>query len=219
MNSIFFHVATIGQYKHILSEIINCINISGLEDYADSINLGIVGTEHIEFKKNKYHILYQNSDISKYEFLTLKKMQEFCVNNPIGNVLYIHTKGASTQKNICIDDWRKYMSYFLITKYKECITFLDEYEAVGVDWRTDPVPHFSGNFWWAKASYIATLPDIEYLSRPDAPYVLSVRHNAEFWIGMNNPKVKILWDCGINQYNRHLYRYEPKNYEGKTYDT
>jgi hypothetical protein len=42
-------------------------------------------------------------------------------------------------------------------------------------------PHFSGNFWWTKASYINTL-DHEYLDNPNRLF-------REFWIG-TNPNVK-----------------------------
>jgi len=38
--------------------------------------------------------------------------------------------------------------------------------------------YYMGNFWWAKCSYINTLPDIKKLD-------WNVRYNAEYWIGMN----------------------------------
>jgi hypothetical protein len=212
-NAVFFHIATIGSYVSIMNEMVGCINSSGILNNVDFVGLGVVGNGPVTVHSPKFPILYRNADVKKCEFITLKSLQDYCKRNHSSKVLYIHTKGVSTPANPCIDDWRKYMSYFLIEKYKDCISYLDEFDTVGVDWRTDPVPHFSGNFWWAKGGYIASLPCIEGLSRPDAPHVISVRHNAEFWIGMNKPKTKILWDCGINQYSRHLHRYPREMYQ------
>ena len=33
----------------------------------------------------------------------------------------------------------------------------------GVNYREDPIPHYSGSFWWANSSHIRRLPDPETL--------------------------------------------------------
>jgi hypothetical protein len=40
-------------------------------------------------------------------------------------------------------------------------------------------PLFAGNFWWARAKYLATLPEPETENR----------RQAEGWVGLGGPKV------------------------------
>ena len=44
-------------------------------------------------------------------------------------------------------------------------------------------PHYSGGFWWAKASYVATCLDLKYLDHP-------LRFMREFFIGSGKPNEK-----------------------------
>ena len=50
--------------------------------------------------------------------------------------------------------------------------------------------HFSGNFWWAKTSYLKDLPQIIGYNKMDA----------EFWLFKNNPTYKDLHSSGLNHY-------------------
>jgi hypothetical protein len=123
---------------------------------------------------------------NKEEADTLKWVRDYSAKNPEDYILYFHMKGISKQ-NRNTEDWRRYMEYFVIEKWKDCVAKLDEgYDCCGVMWNTDtPIgmhPHFSGNFWWAKTSYINTL-DHTYL---DAEF----RWDREFWIG-TNPDAKV----------------------------
>jgi hypothetical protein len=92
---------------------------------------------------------------------------------------------------------------------------LETNDTVGVDLRDYPTLHYSGNFWWANALYINTLPEpyvfnnLEQYPNP----LHSLRHNQEFWICYHKDKLhKSQWDCGINCYERHLHRYNPELY-------
>jgi len=118
-------------------------------------------------------------------------------------------KGISDPNNLCLIDWRNYMLYFLVEKYKICLDILKTYDTCGVDLRLDPVEHYSGNFWWSTANHINNLPEFK-----DMNIILSERHKAEFWI-CSNGKHNNLWNCGINQMERHLHRYLENEYRGK----
>jgi hypothetical protein len=66
---------------------------------------------------------------------------------------------------------------------------LDTHDCVSCLWKTSKVstdapPHFSGNIWWSKSSYINTLNIAMLQSRH--------RYDREFWIGSGLPKVKIM---------------------------
>jgi len=207
-NNIFFHIATMGNYQEVVDEISSKIN-----DKFDNVFVGIVGDKKVNIPSH-YKILYQNDDVSNFEFLTLEHLQSYCKGH-ICNVLYVHTKGitAEPQYKEAIDDWRKYMTYFLVEKNDKCIEYLNEYDICGVDWRGHPVNHFSGNFWWATSNHINQLPDISQLKLPTSKVIITIRHNAEFWIGMkDNIKVKVLFDCGISQYERHLHAFKKEQY-------
>jgi len=74
-------------------------------------------------------------------------------------ILYIHTKGASKQndnryKNII--SWRHLMNYFNIEKVKNVFKLFEktEFNTYGVILKSS---HYSGNFWWAKGSYLKTI--------------------------------------------------------------
>lgn len=216
MIKIFFHIATIGSdYKKIYEELIDSVLVSRLLDACDEFNVCIVGDGEITKFLYQDKIIYHNvGQINEYEFPTLQFMEENIQDGD--KVLYINGLGV-TNDSIYKQSWRKYLSYFNIKKWEECIKALDNgYDICGVDFRTDPVPHYSGNFWWANASYLKTLPKIQTLNKPDSPRVLTLRHNAEMYIGMNpNIKPRVLHQSNISQYSRHLYTYSEENYINK----
>lgn len=221
MIKIFLHICTIGEYQRIFDEIINKIRYSGLFDKS-IINVCITGDNdlNVYIEKGTSDILHHNikyhnlGDSSRWEFPTLQFMEDNI--NEGDKVLYIHNLGA-TGDSIYKQSWRKYLTYFNIEKWEECIKALDNgYDTCGVDFRTNPVPHYSGNFWWANASYLKTLPKIKDISKPDSPRVLTLRHNAEMYIGMNpNIKPRVLHQSNISQYSRHLFTYDSENYIDK----
>lgn len=78
---------------------------------------------------------------------------------------------------------RRRMQTVIFDNHAACLELLDDYDACGSDWRLEgfgrPNPHFSGNFWWANARYLQTLPEPRSLNTRD-------RYQAEFWIGKNS---------------------------------
>lgn len=207
MNRIYFHIAKMGNYKEICSEIFEYIKDSNIMENSE-LYLSIVGKGEDIKTDIKYNIIFQNDNVLVGEMPILMKIRDFALidNNNI-NILYIHTKGASNSYNVCIEDWRKYMLYFNVIKYKDCLDILENYDACGVDLREDPVKHYSGNFWWSKTNHIKKLPKFDEMK-----IVISERHKSEFWICNIDGNYYSMHDCGINQYQRHLHRYEESNY-------
>jgi len=83
---------------------------------------------------------------------------------------------------------------------------LNDHDAVGCNLLDDPDndilrPHFSGNFWWANAEYIAKL-DYSYLDHPN-------RYAREFWIGTAHGDLYEMHNSGVNHYDE---RYPRDNY-------
>jgi len=205
---IFFHIATIGGYQNIVDSILDTVFKSGLIDLADELILSVVGEGEVKFPINNKIRIERIPDIPSGEFYTLEKIKEFSDSCDYDyKVLYIHTKGVTTPDNDCIIDWRDYMVHFNIDKCELAIKELDDYDTYGVDLVNEPVTHYSGNFWWAKSSYIKKLPPISEITGDKATFILTPRHNAEFWIGMSEGRHKSAHNSNINVYERHLNRY------------
>ena len=213
LNQIYFHIATIGKYQDIFDEIYSQIIESNLINQVGSINLCIVGQGDLMIQENDKIKIYQDSDISSGEFFTLDLLKTFSDSVEKNHkILYLHTKGVTTPDNSCIEDWRKYMTFFNINQYEKCLYSLNQYDSCGVDLVNDPTLHYSGNIWWANSSYIKELPTINEIKFPKTPPILSIRHNAEFWIGMGNGNLNSLWNSNINVYERHLHQYPKIKY-------
>lgn len=210
MNSCFLHICTIGNsYQKIVDEIFFELQTSNIVKDLAAIHVNVAGDRELYLPSWDQIILNPNrSKMEDYEFSTLSQMKLFASKNT-GNILYLHTKGASTSNNICIDEWRKYMLYFNVRQYKKALELLEDSDAVGVDLVNTPVLHFSGNMWWSTSRHITSLPAFE-----EMPVVLSERHKAEFWICNNQTSTyKSLHNSNINVYQRHLTRYPARLYE------
>jgi hypothetical protein len=136
-----------------------------------------------EGELGKVEIVFYSEN--KEEAETLKWIRDYAKSNPGDYVLYFHTKGISKFSR-ATEDWRRYMEYFCVEQWRDCVQKLDEgYDCCGVMWNTHtPIgshQHFSGNFWWANTDHINTL-DNSFLE-------MNWRFYREFWIG-NNPHTK-----------------------------
>lgn len=88
--------------------------------------------------------------------------------------------------------WRKFLEYNVIERWAYCIGILDGgYDIAGPNLCHYPAVHYSGAFWWAKGSFIATLTDplpTEWWDQYRSNCALNsypYRLRAEMWIGTN----------------------------------
>ena len=121
-------------------------------------------------------ILATESD-SGFEQITLQALQKDLSDIMPGTViLYTHNKGA--WRNMFLEDqWRRSMLWHLVFGWQNCINLLEAHQVAGCHWMGN---HFAGNFWWARSSYLTTLPPIHGTSEKD-------RGLAELWIGEGQP--------------------------------
>lgn len=199
------HIATMNHWKNVVAELFKEIKDSGLMENTKIIYLGILGKEKF-FPTNdmdcKFKILCSKKSFSPAECLTLNKLREKTQQLQENHkIWYIHTKGVSKPKCKRRQNCRRYMSYFIIKKWRDCYKCLDSYDACGVNWikARGPVIHdyFSGNFWWTNSSFIARLPAIKENNR----------FNAENFLGNGSPKIY----CFCNNRNFQI----PKTLTGK----
>ena len=184
-------------YISMMVEQLRLLIHSKLFSECDKLYIGVTQSEDrhpengIEWLNFFFNSFDQKPEIVAYpqntrEDETLKWIEAYAKQNPDDYIMYFHTKGI-TKKNEATEDWRRYMEYFVIENWPDCIEKLDEgFDCCGVLWnKFTPIglyPHFSGGMWWAKASYINTL-DPTYL-RKDWIYY------REFWIG-SNPRASV----------------------------
>lgn len=150
----------------IFKDQMNTLNESKLCDIVDKILIVQTPPKDINFNFLPNNIISKITIIKvvpndRSEGYTLHEIWNQSKNTHF-YCLYMHSKGIThinTPLYNNILDWRKLMEYFLIEKYEECISKLNDYHAVGCNLSYMPTIHFSGNFWWSKSSYIMNLPD------------------------------------------------------------
>jgi hypothetical protein len=222
---VFWHVATMGNWREVVEEQANLLTSSGLASIA-KIHVCKVGPESWTIPQGM-HLALDYPFLDYYEFPTLKLIHEYSQNTNF-DCLYFHTKGVSktpehwekhkdhylgklrlnNYEELCKHEreWRHYMQYFLIGKHKKALEALKLNDLVGVSWRPEPIPHFSGNFWWARSDYLMRLSD---------PYRLwwitdnlgTHRAGAEFWVASETPRIRALFNAHQNLYTWGIPKY------------
>lgn len=219
--AIFIHAALLDRVGERLQQYFALCSSSGLLDAVERIVVCYVGTNDQPVLPSSPKIYYQNvsSDLMEFEVPTQEALYEYACENKDAKILYLHTKGVGKEVNSCIEEWVAYMIHFLVRKWQDAINQLENFATCGVDLSSEPTLHYSGNFWWARADYIASLPpprlfkNIEQFPNP----LDSERHNQEFWICWDKTKSHCgLWDSKVNVYHRHISRYPADQYLNKT---
>ena len=181
----FYHVYADGDWLEPATQHIEELAVSGLIDNLDDMFLGIVGSpenrEKVERELPGVSVAWRATG---YEQVTLEKVHEFAQTDD-GAVFYAHTKGAWSKSDLA-KQWRVSMTNDTVTRWPECVSKLQTYDAVGPFWLKSSEPEhahhdhfFAGNFWWATSKYIRSLP----------PVKTDHRFQAEGWIGLGVPKV------------------------------
>ena len=191
---LFYHIAIMGRWRKVLAEQVKQLQDSGILEKCKSATAVYVGNEDIMPQLPKQFTIQYGGNLKSFEFPTLNKIHEKATSNPNDAFCYIHTKGISKpQRRAWLDnEWRKYMMFGCIEHHKECIDSLKlGYDVAGVEWYPNLKPgsrggtagdchgFFAGNFWWATAKHINSLPNIETVDK-------SYRWNAEAWIGLGD---------------------------------
>jgi hypothetical protein len=185
---IVYHLFQTAGWEQLFSEQLGLLFASGLIGHA-RLFVSVNGTAPLP--PLDCEVIYRTEGFSEKPSLLLARQcaEEF----PDSRILYVHSKGIShPTKNQ--DDWRMMMQHFILVKWREAVALLDSYDVVGVNWRTFPVPHSSGNYWWANASFLRQL-DPAFLSEHD-------RMSQEFWIGSVPGKVANMHETNLDHYNQ-----------------
>lgn len=182
----FYHVYADGAWEPIVFGHIDALTNSHLIQDLDFFRVGIVGTEENRARvKDALPFAEVVVEADKgWEQVTLNVLHETAKTFD-GAIFYAHTKGAWSQSALA-DAWRISMTYDTVTRWRACVDALARVQAAGPYWLTSHEPEhkehryfFAGNFWWARADYLRTLP------RP----LTATRFQAEGWVGLGDPTV------------------------------
>jgi hypothetical protein len=181
--AVFYHVYLVNNWKEIVSEQFRLMQESGLYDEASTVVCGVQAKDAsalVEFGQmfSGYDKLRIHSGRgNKFEYPTLKLLHDYCLLHD-ARVLYFHSKGVVSETGLTrpsaagVKGWRDLMNFACLTDYQTCLRRLSAANCCGINFNGQ---FFSGNFWWASASYIRTIQAPE---RPDTV----TRSYYETWI-------------------------------------
>lgn len=210
MNHIFYHLYYINDCEQRFLKTFKKIQDSGLYSNIEALHVNIVG------RNVPSNFLANYSDkIKRYnlttnltgEMDTLRLMWDSCrILDPRDNVLYLHCKGVTKPTHRNVQAWVDYMEYFLIEKWQEALNALKDHDTCGVNLQSSPLPHYSGNFWWAKNSFIQRTNrfDVRDWPRRGQP-----RNMCEFWLLNHQVNPCNLYTSGVHHYREY---YDESNY-------
>lgn len=229
---IFFHIACMGNYEEVASEIVSCIIDNELYTRCKKIYYSMIGNpkseELINYLKNydKFELCHSSTNIEECEYPTLMKLQKSAqATEREVYLLYIHTKGVSIPDNNNKQLWRKRLLQKTVKEWKECVSLLENGNDIsGCGWR-DNDNIFQGNIWWAKSSYIKKLPELYSIYTKSVTYkdidFIKYRSECERWVGsISTKKVGVNGDKNQdyrheNHFDEKLGLYKTENYENK----
>ena len=148
-------------------------------DKLEFILINNIGTELDETYYKRIHkkivVVNYSTDINLFECVTIKQLITFSKLNSNYNILYLHTKGVSHKKGTIVYNnivsWNNYMLYCLVDNLQKCVNLLKYYDTVGCNFYKEHPNysiHYSGNFWWAKTSYLERLKLTDFNKKIDA---------------------------------------------------
>jgi hypothetical protein len=213
---IFYHATDLPGWETITGDQIDKMISSGLLARSDLyIHMNYDENNFVEFRKNyenypNIHWIYKQNLKQDYEFPTIISLKEMADSTDEEfYALYLHQKGVTylnKPTETQIQHWRLIMDYWDIERWKDCVKALDEgYDAAGALHNSENVwPHFSGNFWWTKASFLRKCKPLILPSTVNFQAQFGhgdvYRVDSEAWLGSNDPKCFCPYRTGANHY-------------------
>lgn len=211
---VVLHCCDINGGQEIMRSQLNKIKEHGLYDQVESIHVSWLSPNNSsgpdflgDFSKVK--IGYASTQINQEEYPALDLVCKLAREHCDSFILYMHSKGVryTGTKREFANDWRNLMEYFVVNQWRSCIKYLEDKCAVGVNHATFPSPHFSGNFWWARANHIKRCA--QNLMSNKASF-MTTRYYCEQWLfrdasnrsfSQSQMPVVCLWKSETDHYN------------------
>ena len=182
----YYHIYADAAWQPAVHEHFTALSESGLSEQNDfCLNIGVVGAaekiddvcEYLRTRDLSWRLVA--SAAHGWEQLTLTALWSDAPSMD-GPVLYAHTKGAH-DTNEFNQAWRRRMTHFTVTKWRDAVTALHEYDAYGCHWmELEGSWFFGGNFWWTHMKHLRLLE----------PPRMENRWKAEEWVGHLREKIE-----------------------------
>ena len=209
---VFYHALLWGEWKLLVQNQMLRLHTSGILDKMSMMTIGVAALNDEDYRwfsdlwRDFTSVNIQRTPhelMPKEERSTLMLLKEWCDNSKEDTpILYFHTKGLS-RPGYNVELWRLYMEYYNIDRWRYAVSTLSNgWDAYGVNLRDDTEElfggrylHYSGNFWWARSSYIKGL-DRTFLTG-------SNRWEGEFWIGTKGSREKMFnaFESDVDHYD------------------
>jgi hypothetical protein len=185
MTHAFYHVWLVNHWRDLVAEQLGRFRACGLGELCP-LTIGAIGSSEdvgelaCMLSGLQAMVVNLGPDGDQFEYPTLELLRAYCRQND-DPVLYFHSKGVSIKDCPSKGKHRKDMEAFVLDRWRDCVAALGAgFDVAGVRFRLKrgPLDYFAGNFWWARADYIRTLPD----------FVIQTRYDAELWVFQGNPK-------------------------------
>jgi hypothetical protein len=197
--NVVYHYADFGDYaREVAKEQLGILAKSGIKNlYINylGVDVGFIRELANSLGLNAF-VFSVNSSLDLCEIPAMDFVDFLADHSPLP-IMYFHSKGVSHPEDVGRKRHRDLMNRELVAKWEANCVFAHDQDAVGVNlvtcegdswvsrlsWKR---PHFCGNFWIARASYINSLPPFTAFHAE-----LKSRMSAELWIG-TNPKAKLV---------------------------
>lgn len=203
---IFSHVMDWQNDTSITLEQTELLEKTGLLDAAQEVNIMVHFKmdsfewlrERWKYRNNVRFHVFGEEYRTWCEATTMHYIQEFAHHaDREYYVLYMSNKGVTHPPNDGTNqtEWRHYMQYWNVEKWRECVAHLDEgYDTCGASFLAHEQysPFYAGNFFWARTSYLRRCKRLktpaENNFQPQMGHPYHHRYDLEYWHGSGNPK-------------------------------
>ena len=230
---IVYHIATLNSWEETVHEQLETLERSGLGAACDRLTVTVVGAEIERVDQlfrlfsfyPKTRLIHACEDVRVCEFPGIEMARQIALEDRNAKILYLHNKGSTYTESARarhVRSWRRYLEFFLIERWQECVEALESANLCGVEWlnctktmapQMETPGIFAGNFWWARADYLSTCQDAPL--RPwHPPSLYRDRYYCEIFIASGKNSIpKTLHQSGVNlyefNYTQEYYKPDP----------
>lgn len=208
---LFYHIVDLPGWQTIVADQVSTLSKSGLLSQVDKayfctngrVDSFFTAKKAIEGKFSTVEFVHTSDTVELMEWPTLNFLKNNVDDDPNDfYVCYMHVKGISHKPSSHITSWRQYLDFWMLEKWEFCVKMLDKYETVGNTSTATlngvkQTNIYSGNYWWARSSYIKRLTPLpcpkDIAMGSVSPYTGSrytlenFRYDHENWIGSKEP--------------------------------
>ena len=156
-----------GQWRRPYDMIMRAVKGNGLYEETTEIRIVVLNDntmwEHDTRFEDPKVVIVGHQPTSTFERHTLVHMANYAETDDPTAYWYAHTKGithfgsGNVDLENCVTDWIRYMCHHNFTEWRNALEKLQNHDTYGCEHHCCPVPHYSGNFWWANRDYIRRL--------------------------------------------------------------